>query len=416
MLDLAAGLSASVGSAFFSNYVKYLARIFEADFVLVTELLTSQLGLGVAKTLGFWAQNNAADNFQYTIEGTPCECVYHSGETFIADKLQEKFPNDKDLVQMGVTSYYGMPLLNDKEEAIGHVCLLSKKQIEVSEMYRSYLKIFASRASAELQRIKAERQLLDHRNNLQGLVAERTRELELALKEAKRANQVKTDFLSRMSHELRTPLNAVVGFSELLLDSTEESLKEEEFSALKDIHNAGIFLSSLVDDLLDYTLLCEHRLKVVLQPLDVSQVIVDSCSLISGLAKDKKISINVTNRTGGQCKALADDIRLKQCIVNMLSNAIKFSKEGQHIDIELETRLNSVNISVVDHGCGISDVNLGKIFNEFERLDSSEKCISGTGIGLSLTKQLVEFMNGSIGVESILGIGSVFWIELPTVR
>ena len=163
-MALLAGTSSVTGEGFFRNFVEHLARAYGAQFALVTELLPGTPG--TARTLAFYAHNNHMENFQYSLQGTPCACVYENGLSYFKADLQKLFPGDSDLVDMGVNSYLGMPLYGQDGDKIGHICVLGTNPVGEAVFSKEYLKIFSARAAAELERIYAERQLVHQRTEL----------------------------------------------------------------------------------------------------------------------------------------------------------------------------------------------------------------------------------------------------------
>jgi PAS domain S-box-containing protein len=241
------------------------------------------------------------------------------------------------------------------------------------------------------------------------------REVDLidALAAAEDANQAKSDFLSHMSHELRSPLNAVLGFAQLLQSGTPPPTPRQEES-VAEILQAGWYLLGLIDEILDLSLIESGRLSCVLEPVPLAEVLHDCQALVEGQAAAHGIRLSVA-RPGDACIVSVDRTRLKQVFVNLLSNAIKYNREGGSVQVHCEAvGQGRICISIEDSGSGLSPEQLTHIFQPFERLGREAGVIEGTGIGLALSKRLVELMGGRIGVHSVAGQGSVFWVELDT--
>lgn len=234
----------------------------------------------------------------------------------------------------------------------------------------------------------------------------------IQLKEdAEQANEGKSRFMSRMSHELRTPLNSVLGFSELALN--ESKLAPEQRRQLEAIHQSGQHLLDLVNEILDLSRLESDTLEVTLEPVYLPDIL-DQCHLMTTpFAASHKVSLTVLPIDPSVCCVLADPLRLKQVLINLLSNAIKYNQDNGRVYVEVEAGAsNTVFIRVRDTGIGFTQQETAQIFVPFERLNKSAATVDGTGIGLSISKRLVELMNGSIDVHSVEGVGSEFSISL----
>jgi PAS domain S-box-containing protein len=239
-----------------------------------------------------------------------------------------------------------------------------------------------------------------------------------AKEEAERANHAKSDFLSRMSHELRTPLNAILGFGQLLEIG---ELGPKQHDAVGHILRAGRHLLALIDEVLAISRIEAGRMELSLEPVGVSEITGECLSLISRQAADRGISCRDCcsgEPTDGH--VLADRQRLRQVVLNFLSNAVKYNREGGQVILSCKEapglerdEPRRLRIGVSDTGGGLRPEEIERLFVPFERLGAERSSIEGTGLGLALSKGLVEAMGGRMGVESVLGQGSTFWVELP---
>ncbi len=259
----------------------------------------------------------------------------------------------------------------------------------------------------------SEDRLKKRKMELEGLVKARTQVMEEAKKEAEHANMAKTQFLSNVSHELRTPLNAILGFTQLLEASPDISLPEKEAGFLQNINIAGAHLLSLIQEILDLSRIESDDVKVEIENLDVFLLIRDLVEIISPQALEAGIVLNFEN-PGEAVYVKADETKLRQVILNLLTNAIKYNKENGTVGIHVKTLAGgTVEISVVDTGIGIAGEDHWKVFEPFQRLNWENSKVEGTGIGLTISKRLMKLMDGRIGFHSTLGQGSRFFIELP---
>jgi len=235
--------------------------------------------------------------------------------------------------------------------------------------------------------------------------------LEQEVRDAERANEAKSNFLSSMSHELRTPMNAILGFSQLL-EMDSDQLTETQKSNVSEIVDAGHHLLFLINEVLDLSRIESGKINIALDSVNLPEIVHKSISLVSPLAE--KENIRIVDQISEQNYVLkADANRLKQIMINLISNAVKYNSKNGHVTISaemLDHRL--LRIYVIDSGRGFPLSSLSKIFSPFERLDNLDRS-EGTGIGLVITKHLVEIMGGEIGVASEPGKGSQFWIDLP---
>lgn len=242
-------------------------------------------------------------------------------------------------------------------------------------------------------------------------------QLEEARDKAQKANLSKSRFLANMSHEIRTPVNAIVGLNELIIRESED---ENVRSYANDVQLASNSLLSIINDILDISRIESGKMEIVEAQYDVGVMVDETCKLMIQRAKAKKLEFSVICENTVPKYLIGDEVRIRQVFINLMTNAIKYTKEGSVIvrvkwqeDAENEEMIKLL-LSVEDTGVGIAKENHDSLFSSYERFDEEKnKGIEGTGLGLSISKQLVELMNGEIGVYSELDKGSLFYVELP---
>ncbi len=333
-------------------------------------------------------------------------------------------------LKRGYRSSMAAPLMLSDRQVIGTLNLYSERPYYFTPERVQIIQTFANQAGAQIENAW-------HIERLEQRIKERTAELERALEELKALNRelelrqkeaeferlraeaatrAKSEFLANMSHELRTPLTAVMGFSEVLLREIPGTLNEKQKEYLQDIYQSGEHLLNLINDILDLSKIEAGRLELELERFDIEGLIEES--LIFFKEKAMRHNIRIQKRLGeGIGELYADKRKVKQVIVNLLSNAFKFTPDGGTITVEVQRQDNEVVFSVEDTGPGISEEDQKRLFKPFEQLQSPlTKKVKGTGLGLHLSKRLVELHGGRIWVKSELGKGSRFSFTIPILE
>ena len=306
---------------------------------------------------------------------------------------------------------------------------------EVAQLVDSFNKMLAEielrthaleRSNGELaregeQRTEAQQEVMRLNQELEVRVHERTMQLEMtngelamAMEEARSANYAKSAFLSSMSHELRTPLNAILGFAQILSSDRLPSTLEQKKEFAGHILKSGRHLLTLINEILDLAKVESGTVSLSLEPVGLDVILQECRDMIAPLASQRGIGMAFPDAC--PLNVLADRTRLKQILLNLLSNALKYNREQGQVAIECAPQAGGrVRISVRDTGVGLDAEQLALLFQPFNRLGQEGGTEEGSGIGLVVTKRLVELMDGSIGVSSAPGEGSIFWIELRVV-
>ncbi|MEG0883686.1 MAG: ATP-binding protein, partial [Janthinobacterium sp.] len=307
---------------------------------------------------------------------------------------------------------------------------------EVAQLVDSFNKMLAEielrtqaleRSNGELaregeRRTQAQQEVMRLNQELEVRVHERTVQLEMtngelamAMEEARSANYAKSAFLSSMSHELRTPLNAILGFAQILSSDRLPSTLAQKKEFAGHILKSGRHLLTLINEILDLAKVESGTVSLSLEPVALDAILQECRDMIAPLASQRGIRMHFP-RCGKAFYVHADRTRVKQVMVNLLSNAIKYNQGGGAVTVECSRHGERVRVSVRDSGAGLDALQLAQLFQPFNRRGQENSTEEGTGIGLVVTKQLVELMGGTIGVDSTVGVGTTFWVEFKASR
>ncbi len=262
-----------------------------------------------------------------------------------------------------------------------------------------------------------ELQLLESIAQQVGVASENAKlfeELREAKERAELSDRAKSDFLANMSHELRTPLNAIIGFSEMLVDEKIGPLNPDQKEFLSDVLKSGQHLLEIINDVLDLVKVASGKLELKAQRFSLSEAIAETCSIVKPIADKRNVAINVDAPVDKDIITL-DPLRFKQVLYNLLSNAIKYNHDNGNVEVAVSVNeQKQIRLQVKDTGIGIKEEDLPRIFDDFIQLNiGTTKVQQGTGLGLALTKKIIEQQKGSITAESEVGHGSTFTVVLP---
>jgi signal transduction histidine kinase len=314
----------------------------------------------------------------------------------IALKGAYESPIRGPLLQAGYRAILTVPLLLE-EQIIGALGVSRKTVGEFAPESVRLLTTFATQSALAIQNARLFRELAD-----------KSRQLEVA-------SQHKSEFLANMSHELRTPLNAIIGFSEVLAEGMFGEVNEKQTEYLRDILESGQHLLSLINDILDLAKIEAGRMDLELTDFDLPQAILNALTLVRERAGRRGIALHhaVDQRLG---QVRGDERKIKQVLLNLLSNALKFTPEGGRVDVRANLGDGMAEISVTDTGVGIAPEDQEAVFEEFRQVGTAAKKVEGTGLGLALSRKFIELHGGRIWVKSKVGMGSTFTFTIPVRR
>jgi GAF domain-containing protein len=311
----------------------------------------------------------------------------------IADAAAYQSRVREHLIRLGYRSLLAVPLLRENQ-IIGGLAVYRKRAGTFDSQVIELLKTFATQSALAIQNARL------------------FREIEVKSRELEAASQHKSEFLANMSHELRTPLNAIIGFSEVLSERMFGEINEKQAEYIADILQSGQHLLSLINDILDLSKIEAGRMELELSEFDLPATIESTLTLVRERAVRRGVALGqaVDERLG---KIRADERKVKQVLLNLLSNALKFTPEGGRIDVRAAATDGVAELSVTDTGVGIAPEEQEAVFEEFRQVGTASKKVEGTGLGLAISRKFIELHGGRIWVNSVVGSGSTFAFTLP---
>lgn len=397
---LAISTSSSIGNRFFEDSVKTLANIFRAKIAFIG-LLVPENNHDV-DTVAFWEDGDFQPSMRIPLSNTPCCDIVTGKYIYVRDNLKAEYPDAKIMHDMGIESYYGIPLMSSEGTTMGLVSILHTQALFINERTEALLHIFAKRIAMELEQRQTTKALHEYQDHLETLVFQRTKELEHAYRDLE-------SYSYSIAHDLRAPLRSITSFSEILRDDLKGKLDTTEEDFLNRIINSSKFMAELISDILELSRIT--RSEISHKEIDLSRLVKDIIQEKIQQNPNTKFNINIQDGifTSG-------DLKLFYLLLdNLIENAIKFSKHKSETYIEFKCKPNNDNrliCHIKDNGAGFNSDYKEKLFVPFQRLHGRDE-FEGTGIGLATVKRILERHQGEVWVDAEVEKGACFYFTCP---
>ena len=395
-------------------------KIYNLQGIAVYSSVPAEIGEDKSQNIGFLAARNGARVNGLTHRGQISATEGVIREVDVVESYVPVQPNAAGSIEAVFELYTDVTeTVADIERATYK--LLGGVTLSFAVLY-AVLLLIVRRADRILQRQYIELKASEDRARVQNLALEREISERRAIEEALRcseertnaASRAKSEFISNMSHELRTPMTAILGFAQILRTEPKAPLSANQETFVNQILKAGDHLLALINQVLDLSRIEAGKLSISLESVGIGDLVHECFPLVQSMASRRRISFVAADDESMALHVTADYFRLKQVLLNLLSNAVKYNREGGLLSVQcIATGAGRVRIAITDSGHGIPRGKQAGLFEPFNRLGAEASDIEGTGIGLALSRRLVELMHGEMGFESQEGKGSTFWIELP---
>jgi PAS domain S-box-containing protein len=400
------GISSTIGDKFLQSTVQHLASALNVRYAFIGTVASG--AFEKVATQAVWANEKLIGNFEYYLRETPCEQVIGRNACYF-ENVQKLFPKDQLLIDMGIYSYYGVPLYDPKNNPLGLIVVMDDNPLSDPGKAESILKIFATRTELELERQNAGKVLQEAHDSLEIRVQERTAKLNIYSQKLKQSNRELESFAYLASHDLQEPLRKIITFGDRLIEKSgdlDDTRKSYVQRMQKSAHRMHIF----IEDLLEMS-----KIQSTTRPFELT----DLTNLVKEVLEDLEDHINKNQgqvHIGSLPELKVDPLQFSKLFQNLISNSLKYHRDGIPPVIRLSSlfheEINCWEIKVEDNGIGFDEKYLDRIFRPFERLHGRD-AYEGTGIGLAICEKIVHSLGGKISARSKIGEGSIFTITLP---